>query len=129
MLELLCPAKKLAATRHTPGTQSPRTSVSNRAWQMSATHLRLARLRRKRVSEILCHLGTEPMHRCLCDAVADNRIHSFSNRAERRLVNTGEIQLRFARGQWVNRKFAFHEGEEPWQSRRLPFQSQRRGRH
>src|SRR5215475_16046835 len=63
----------------------------------------------KRLPEISRHIANEAMHRCFCNAVTDDRVHRFSHGAERRLVNSIKIQLRFRSGQWVDRKLALHE--------------------
>ena len=89
--------------------------------------VRLQQMSGKLLPKISRHVANEAMHRCLRNAVAYDRIHRLSHRAERRLVNSGEIQLRFSSGQRVHRKLALHEREQPWHGRRLPFQLQRRG--
>ena len=82
---------------------------------------------RKRLPEISRHIANEAMHRCFCNAVTDDRVHRLSHGAERRLVNSTKIQLRFSSGQWVQGKLALHEREQPRHGRRLPFQLQGRG--
>jgi hypothetical protein len=49
----------------------------------------------KGLPEISRHVAHEAMHRHLCDAVADDRIHGSSHGTQRWFVNAGEIQLRF----------------------------------
>jgi hypothetical protein len=56
---------------------------------------RATRLLSERLPEISRHVANEPVHRYLSDAEAGDRVHGLSHSAERRLVNPGEIQLRF----------------------------------
>jgi hypothetical protein len=99
----------------------------HRALRVSTAHTRLGLLT-ECLPKISRHVAHKAMHRYLCDTVADNRVHGLPYSAEGRLVNAGEIQLRFGRSQRIHEKFALHEREQARHFCGLPFQRQLRGR-
>src|SRR5690242_2437313 len=70
------------------------------------------------------HIANKAVNRNFGDAVADHRVHDFSERTKGWFVKPREIQLRFSASQWINREFRLHERKQAWYFRRLPLKLQ-----
>jgi hypothetical protein len=64
-------------------------------WRECFPHARRFAHLGKGLPEISSHVANETMHRHLCDAVADDRVHGSSHGAEGWFIEPREIQLRF----------------------------------
>ncbi len=74
------------------------SSLGARALTFSLGMLFAVKALAERLTQILTDLGHKAMHRCLGDAMTGDRVNSFAEHAQRRLVLSGEIQLGFGGG-------------------------------